>query len=198
MPAIVTSMLWPLATVAPLVIVYAVGWSLQRRLALRYPLAARRLRAAVLIDVSGIVFSILATALVRDQQTAMAWPVTTLSMLFGAITVVSVLFHTVAAALLLAAILAERKVPSTAADPASEVPAPAGIPWYRRQWFVGLSFLVFMPATLAIVLSGEVYATRDGRPQPLPAERRYLIAGAALVLMALALLRAMSAAQTPQ
>lgn len=35
-------------------------------------------------------------------------------------------------------------------------------PWFRRRWFIGLTLLLFMPLTLCLVLSGDVYLKRQG------------------------------------
>lgn len=36
------------------------------------------------------------------------------------------------------------------------------VPVYRKRWFVFLSLLVFIPATLLIALTGDLYAQKDG------------------------------------
>lgn len=37
------------------------------------------------------------------------------------------------------------------------------VPWFRKHWFVALSFLVFMPVGIIIMLSGDVYYLRKGQ-----------------------------------
>ncbi|CAE6944098.1 MULTISPECIES: hypothetical protein [Pseudomonas] len=36
------------------------------------------------------------------------------------------------------------------------------VPVYRKRWFVFLSLLFFIPATLLIALTGDLYAQKDG------------------------------------
>ena len=36
------------------------------------------------------------------------------------------------------------------------------VKWYRKRWFLVLTMLFFVPATILIAATGEVYAKRDG------------------------------------
>lgn len=36
------------------------------------------------------------------------------------------------------------------------------VPMYRKRWFVFISLLVFLPATILIALTGDLYAKKDG------------------------------------
>ncbi|MEL7159075.1 MAG: hypothetical protein AAFN30_21125, partial [Actinomycetota bacterium] len=48
-------------------------------------------------------------------------------------------------------------------EPASEYQSYDEVPWYRKQWFIVVTFLIFIPALLIIVLSGDVYQKSRGR-----------------------------------
>jgi hypothetical protein len=63
------------------------------------------------------------------------------------------------------------------------------VPWYRKRWFVVVSFLVFMPATIAIALTGEVYAKRDDGVYRYSKKQRNVIAVVAVLFMAFNLIR---------
>ncbi|MGE8501560.1 hypothetical protein DFO61_3224 [Ectopseudomonas oleovorans] len=36
------------------------------------------------------------------------------------------------------------------------------VPMHRKRWFVFISLLVFLPATILIALTGDLYAKKDG------------------------------------
>jgi zinc-ribbon domain len=36
------------------------------------------------------------------------------------------------------------------------------VPWFRKSWFIVLSFLVFAPATLYSLFSGDIYYEKKG------------------------------------
>lgn len=36
------------------------------------------------------------------------------------------------------------------------------VPWYRKSWFIIIAFLLFAPATLYSVFSGEIYYQKNG------------------------------------
>lgn len=37
------------------------------------------------------------------------------------------------------------------------------VPWYRKQWFFWLMFLVFQPIAIGILLFGDVYYKKKGQ-----------------------------------
>jgi hypothetical protein len=47
-------------------------------------------------------------------------------------------------------------------EPAPEIRRYAEVPFARRRWFFVLAYLVFLPAAIALALSGPVYAKRHG------------------------------------
>ncbi len=65
-------------------------------------------------------------------------------------------------------------------------------PWYRRRWFVGLSILFFMPLTLGLVISGDVYLKRKGVVYKMLPKQRRVSTIMCFVLMAFGLLRLMA------
>lgn len=36
------------------------------------------------------------------------------------------------------------------------------IPWYRRRWALLITMLLFLPLTILIALTGDIYAKKDG------------------------------------
>lgn len=59
------------------------------------------------------------------------------------------------------------------------------IPFYRRRWFIVVSLLCFMPATLVIALTGNVYLKSQGQVYRLPNSRfnHILLFACALIVM---------------
>ena len=43
-------------------------------------------------------------------------------------------------------------------EPATDIESYDAVPWFRRQWFVYLLILVFIPAMIVIALTGDVFA----------------------------------------
>lgn len=39
----------------------------------------------------------------------------------------------------------------------------AEVPWFRKSWFILVGFLVFAPATLYSLFTGEVYYEKNGQ-----------------------------------
>lgn len=37
------------------------------------------------------------------------------------------------------------------------------VPWYRKEWFAWLSFILFTPALIGVLLTGDSYYTRKGQ-----------------------------------
>ena len=65
-------------------------------------------------------------------------------------------------------------------------------PWYRRRWFIVSSILLFMPLTLALVLSGDIYMKRKTQVYRLLPKQKNIIMMMCCALMALGLFRAMA------
>ena len=58
------------------------------------------------------------------------------------------------------------------------------VAWYRKRWFLMLTIFFFMPATIAIAASGEVYAKRDGEVyQYSPAQKKNIIIFVVLLML---------------
>ncbi len=66
-------------------------------------------------------------------------------------------------------------------------------PWYRRRWFIGLSMLLFMPLTLCLVASGDVYIKREGVVYKMLPKQKRVIAIMCFLLMTFGFLRVMVA-----
>lgn len=39
----------------------------------------------------------------------------------------------------------------------------AEVPWFRKSWFIVIGFLVFAPATLYSLFTGDVYYEKNGQ-----------------------------------
>ena len=50
-------------------------------------------------------------------------------------------------------------------EPATDIASYDDVPWFRKQWFVFLLILVFIPAMLIIVFTGDVYAKANRKMQ---------------------------------
>jgi len=37
------------------------------------------------------------------------------------------------------------------------------VPWFRKSWFIIVGFLVFAPATLYSLFTGDIYYEKDGQ-----------------------------------
>jgi hypothetical protein len=75
-------------------------------------------------------------------------------------------------------------------EAAPEFATYAQVPFYRRRWFYGLSALVFMPITVLILLTGEVYLLHEGAVKKfLTRKNRIMLAAALTFVMAANLLR---------
>jgi hypothetical protein len=58
------------------------------------------------------------------------------------------------------------------------------VPWYRKRWLVILSAVIFMPITLLIAFTGEIYFEKDGQLQTVPKQSKYVLLGIFLILVA--------------
>ncbi|CAM3272694.1 hypothetical protein [Vibrio neptunius] len=60
-------------------------------------------------------------------------------------------------------------------------------PMYRRRWFICVSMLFFIPFTLILVLSGDVYLKRKGVVyRMLPTQKKFIVvACSGLILVGL-------------
>jgi hypothetical protein len=63
------------------------------------------------------------------------------------------------------------------------------VPWYRKRWFMVVSALIFMPATIGIALTGEVYAKRNDGVYRYSQKQRNTMAMVLALLMALNIFR---------
>ncbi|WP_462383107.1 hypothetical protein [Pseudomonas sp. Marseille-QA0892] len=58
------------------------------------------------------------------------------------------------------------------------------VPFYRRRWFLLLTMLFLLPATIAIPLTGEIYAQSKGKVYRfLPAGKNQVIFAAATFMV---------------
>lgn len=58
------------------------------------------------------------------------------------------------------------------------------VPWYRKNWFAILTFLIFTPALLFIAVSGDIYYKRNGEVRKYStAARVFLVLISALWLL---------------
>ncbi|MBU2895573.1 hypothetical protein [Vibrio hepatarius] len=62
-------------------------------------------------------------------------------------------------------------------------------PWYRRRWFLCVTMLFFIPLTLILVLSGEVYLKRQGVVYKMQLSQKIRVVIACLVLLCVGLFR---------
>lgn len=62
-------------------------------------------------------------------------------------------------------------------------------PWFRRRWFIGLTLLLFMPLTLYLVLSGDVYLKRQGLVYKMLPKQKRVITIMCFILMGIGLMR---------
>ncbi|ONN64978.1 hypothetical protein [Herbaspirillum sp. VT-16-41] len=59
------------------------------------------------------------------------------------------------------------------------------VPWYRKRWIVILSAVIFMPITLLIAFTGDIYFEKDGQLQTVPKQSKYVLLGIFLILVAI-------------
>ncbi len=57
------------------------------------------------------------------------------------------------------------------------------IPWYRMRWFFVVTLLLFIPATLVIGLSGNIYGKHQGELFKLADKTKYMIMAVGSFLM---------------
>ena len=48
-------------------------------------------------------------------------------------------------------------------EPANDIASYDDVPWFRKQWFLWVLILVFIPAMIFIALSGDVFAKANKR-----------------------------------
>lgn len=56
-------------------------------------------------------------------------------------------------------------------------------PWYRRRWFLAVTMLLFMPLTIILILTGEIYLKRRGDVYKMQSSQKIMIIFACLSLM---------------
>ena len=44
------------------------------------------------------------------------------------------------------------------------------VPWFRKSWFIVIGFLVFAPATLYSLFSGDIYYEKNGKWSHIPSQ----------------------------
>lgn len=59
------------------------------------------------------------------------------------------------------------------------------VPWYRKRWLVILSAVIFMPVTLLIAFTGDIYFEKEGQLQTVPKQSKYVLLGIFLILVAI-------------
>lgn len=66
------------------------------------------------------------------------------------------------------------------------------VPWYRRRWFLLVTLLLFMPATIGICLTGDIYAKRENAVFRYSKKQRKVIIIIAAVFMTVGLIRGLA------
>lgn len=51
----------------------------------------------------------------------------------------------------------------------------AQVPWFRKRWFLLVSALLFMPATVVIAFTGPIYMSQGGRVKEFPKHQKWVI-----------------------
>lgn len=59
------------------------------------------------------------------------------------------------------------------------------VPWYRKRWLVILSAVIFMPITLLIAFTGDIYFEKNGQLQMVPKQSKYVLLAIFLILVAI-------------
>lgn len=59
------------------------------------------------------------------------------------------------------------------------------VPWYRKRGLVILSAVIFMPITLLIAFTGDIYFEKEGHLQTVPKQSKYVLLGIFLILVAI-------------
>lgn len=63
------------------------------------------------------------------------------------------------------------------------------ISWYRKRWFMVVTILFFMPLTLAITLSGDLYLKRKNQVYKMLPKQKRTIVIVCVMFMAIGLIR---------
>jgi hypothetical protein len=53
----------------------------------------------------------------------------------------------------------------------------ADVPWFRRRWFAVVCFLVFSPALLFLLATGDIYREQNGQVCPIGKTAKYVLMG---------------------
>lgn len=49
------------------------------------------------------------------------------------------------------------------------------VPWFRKRWFLLVSALVFIPATVVIAFTGPIYMSQGGQVKEFPKHQKWVI-----------------------
>ncbi|GLT16362.1 hypothetical protein GCM10007938_01380 [Vibrio zhanjiangensis] len=63
------------------------------------------------------------------------------------------------------------------------------IPWYRRRWFLAVTMLLFMPLTVILIFTGDIYLKRQGNVYEMQPSQKVMILVACFSLMFINFLR---------
>ena len=63
------------------------------------------------------------------------------------------------------------------------------VAWYRKRWFLFVTFLLFMPATVVIALTGDVYMKKDDEVYKFSERQRWMIVAVVGVLFVVNFIR---------
>lgn len=69
------------------------------------------------------------------------------------------------------------------------------LPWYRKRWFIFTSFLIFIPVTVLILLTGDMYAKRKEGVYVLSKNRKLLLIAICAIVFLGGVLRGVIRAQ---
>lgn len=80
---------------------------------------------------------------------------------------------------------AESTIPKAAADYEKDgFTSYDQVPWYRKNWFFILSFLIFSPVAIALLLTGDIYYEKKGKLQTFSKANKIVAVVLALALFA--------------
>lgn len=65
------------------------------------------------------------------------------------------------------------------------------LPWYRKRWFMFITLLLFMPATIVITLTGDLYMEKNGEVYKFTNKQKNLVLIVCFVFFAINLVSLM-------